>query len=62
MSEVVIVAAIGALPATLAAIAAVIAARRTNTGNAVVEEIRSRMEKFEAQMTAHVNNRRLHRG
>jgi len=58
----VIVAAIGAIPATLAAIAAVISARRSGSGNAVVEEIRDKIDRLDERLTRHIENRRIHRG
>lgn len=58
----ILIAAFGAIPASLAAIAAIIGAKKTNTGNAVVEEIRDRLERLDKKITDHVQNRRIHRG
>lgn len=58
----VVVAAIGAVPATIAAIAAIVSASKTGTGNAVVTEIRDKMIQLEERLTNHIENRRVHRG
>jgi Na+/melibiose symporter-like transporter len=62
MESATIIAVIGAIPATLAAVAAIIAAKKTGAGNAVVEEIRDQLQRLDKKISDHVSNRRLHRG
>lgn len=62
METAAIVAAIGAVPASLAAIAAVIAARRTIAGNDAIADVREDIERLSKKITQHVDNRRVHRG
>lgn len=66
MDTAAIVAAIGAVPASLAAIAAIIAARRTQVGNDVLAEFRKEIhadiDRLSKKLVQHVENRRIHRG
>jgi hypothetical protein len=59
----------GAMPATLAAVAAIIAARRTGIGNHATEDVRQAIndlqqdiERLSKKVSQHVENRRIHRG
>lgn len=66
MDTAAIIAAIGAVPASLAAFAAIIAARRTSSGNDAlghaIEDVRTDIERLSKKLTQHVENRRIHRG
>lgn len=62
MEPTIAVAAIGSVPATLAAIAGIIAARRSGAGNAAIEGMRAEIRDLDEKISGHVANRRLHRG
>lgn len=62
MDTAAVVAAIGAVPASLAALAAIIAARRTQVGNDAIADVRADIERLSKKLTQHVENRRSHRG